>query len=608
MPVTTLDPRTALIVIDLQKGIAALPTVHLMQYVVHHSAALAEAFRARGLPVVLVNVAGGAPGRTEQPPRTGDFPPDWTELLPELNRQPQDHLLTKRTWGAFTGTGLEDWLRSQGVTQVVVCGVATSIGVEFDRAPGPRGRLQRHPRRRRHDRPQRRRAREQPRPHLPAARRDRTDRRDPRARCGQSGGQPGVRSPANASSGAFRSLAGFNYRIWAGGALVSNVGTWMQRTAQDWLVLTELTHRNATAVGVVMALQFGPALVLLPLTGWAADRLDRRKLLFATQAAMGALALGLGLLTVLHVVQLWHVYVFAFLLGCVTAFDSPARQTFVSELVGEGDLANAVALNSTSFNAARTIGPAVAGVLIGLSGSGPVFLINGASFGAVLVSLAFLRTAELHRRERPPRRQGALVEGFRYVWKRPDLTATLLMLFVIGTFGLNFPIFISTMTVSAFHLGASRYGLLTSVMAVGSVIGALLAARRARPHLPLLIVAATGFGLGCALAAIAPNYALFGLMLAAIGVCSQTFTTSSNGLVQISTDPEMRGRVMAIFIAVLMGGTPLGAPIVGWVADRFGPRWALGLGAAAGFTAALIGLRRLTRDRAAAAAVAEPVQ
>ena len=182
----------------------------------------------------------------------------------------------------------------------------------------------------------------------------------------------------------FRSLRIFNYRLWAAGAIVSNMGTWMQRTAQDWLVLTELTHKNATAVGIVMALQFGPQLLLLPLTGFAADHLDRRKLLFATQAAMGALALGLGILTVTGVVQLWHVYVFALLLGCVTAFDAPARQTFVSELVGEAELSNAVALNSTSFNAARMIGPAIAGMLIASVGSGWVFLINAASFAAVL--------------------------------------------------------------------------------------------------------------------------------------------------------------------------------------------------------------------------------
>src|SRR5580698_4432379 len=208
----------------------------------------------------------------------------------------------------------------------------------------------------------------------------------------------------------FRSLRGFNYRVWACGALVSNVGTWMQRTAQDWLVLTQLTHKNATALGVVMALQFGPHLPLLPLTGFAADHLDRRKLLLATQAAMGALAFGLGILTITGLVQLWHVYVFAFLLGCVTAFDSPARHTFVAELVGETDLSNAVALNSSSFNAARMIGPAVAGTMIAALGSGWVFVINGASFVAVLGSLAMLRVDELHPQERAFRKRGSFVE------------------------------------------------------------------------------------------------------------------------------------------------------------------------------------------------------
>ncbi|XWK49886.1 MFS transporter [Tunturiibacter empetritectus] len=212
--------------------------------------------------------------------------------------------------------------------------------------------------------------------------------------------------------GTFRSLNSFNYRVWTGGALISNVGTWMQRTAQDWIVLTQLTHHNATAVGVVMALQFGPQVLLLPLTGFAADHLDRRKLLIATQAAMGALALGLGILTVAGIIQLWHVYVFAFLLGCVTAFDSPTRQSFVSELVGEADLSNAVGLNSTSFNAARMIGPAIAGVLIAVVGSGWVFVINAASFVAVLCSLSLLRVGNFIARREPSANVGASSKGF----------------------------------------------------------------------------------------------------------------------------------------------------------------------------------------------------
>jgi MFS family permease len=362
-------------------------------------------------------------------------------------------------------------------------------------------------------------------------------------------------------------------------------------------VLTELTHHNATAVGIVMSLQFGPQMLLLPLTGFVADHFDRRKLLFATQAAMGTLALGLGILTVTGLVQLWQVYVFALLLGCVTAFDSPARQTFVSDLVGEADLANAVGLNSTSFNAARMIGPAVAGVLIASVGTGWVFLINAMSFVAVLCSLRLLRTSELRLKPRAVRTRGSFVEGFKYVWKRPDLKAALLMLFLIGTFGLNFPIFISTMSVTAFHAGASQYGLLSSTMAIGSVTGALLAARRSKPRMAILLGAAGAFGVGCTVAALMPNYVWFGLALVAIGVSTQTFTTSTNSLVQLSTEPSMRGRVIAILLAIALGGTPLGAPVVGWVADRFGPRWALGVGAASGFAAACVGLLYLYKYR-----------
>ncbi|MGO4298573.1 MFS transporter [Leifsonia sp. RAF41] len=395
----------------------------------------------------------------------------------------------------------------------------------------------------------------------------------------------------------FRSLAGVNYRIWAGGAIVSNVGTWMQRTAQDWIVLTQLTHNNASAVGFVMALQFAPQLLLLPVTGWAADHLDRRKLLMATQAAMGALGLGLGILTVTGAVQLWQVYLFALMLGVVAAFDAPARQTFVSELVAGPNLSNAVALNSASFNAARLIGPAVAGLLTAAVGAGWVFLINAATFGAVLLSLALLRREQLYRAERAKKSRGGLVDGFRYVRKRPDIIVILVMVFLIGTFGLNFPIFISTMSVSVFHQGAGEYGILSSIMAIGSVVGALLSARRDRPRVSLLFAGAAFFGFGCALAAVMPTYWLFALALILIGVSSQTLMTTANGTVQMTTDPVLRGRVMAIYMAIFMGGTPIGAPVVGWVADTFGPRWALGVGAASGFAAALVGVFYLVKYR-----------
>jgi len=318
--------------------------------------------------------------------------------------------------------------------------------------------------------------------------------------------------------GTFRSLRSPNYRIWAAGALVSNVGTWMQRTAQDWLVLTQLTPHNAAAVGIVMSLQFGPQLLLLPWTGFAADHYDQRKLLMVTQALMGLLALTLGVFTVTGFVELWHVYVFAFLSGCASAFDAPVRQVFVAELVAEKDLSNAIALNSTSFNMARMIGPAVAGLTIASVGTGWAFLLNGSSFFAVLVSLFFLRVSGQHAKVRALRTKGSLTEGLRYVWARPDLKAILLMLFLIGTFGMNFPIFISTMAVTAFHTDARAFGLLSSTLAIGTIAGALLAAGRERPQFKSLLNGAAIFGIGCTLAALAPNYWLFAVALVIIGV------------------------------------------------------------------------------------------
>lgn len=392
----------------------------------------------------------------------------------------------------------------------------------------------------------------------------------------------------------FRSLRRYNYRLYAGGALVSNIGTWMQRIAQDWLVLTQLTDHNATAVGTVMALQFGPQIFLMGLTGWAADAFDRRKLLMVTQGLMGLLALGLGLLCAQGLARLEHVYFFALMLGCVAAFDAPARQAFVSELVDDDDISNAVALNSSSFNAGRLIGPAAAGLLIPVVGTGGVFLINAVSFAAVLSALSCLRVHELRAPLRGPR--GRLLDGFRYVWGRSDLKAMMLMMFIVSTFGLNFPIFISKMAVDVFHVGSDQFGILSSMLAIGSVTGALLSASRARPRAELLWAGAALFGLGCGLAALMPAYFLFALSLMIMGISAQTFTTTVNGCIQLGTDTAMRGRVMAILMAMAWGGTPIGAPLVGWVADHLGARWSLGVGALAGLMAAWVGIRMITQQ------------
>ncbi len=390
-------------------------------------------------------------------------------------------------------------------------------------------------------------------------------------------------------SAMFRSLASRDYRIWFIGALVSNIGAWMQATAQNWVVLTELTDTDALAVGITMALQFAPQLLLVPITGLIADRFERRKILMVTQSCLMVLGLALGLLLILGHAELWHLYGFALALGLVNAVDTPARQTFVADLVSGSNMSNAVALNSASFNAARMIGPAVAGFLIVLVGSGWVFVINAFTFVAVLVALAMLRGLTVHRMPRATGSGSQFVAGFRYVARRPDLVIVFVIVFLIGAFGMNFPIFSSTMAVE-FGRGAGEYGVLNSIIAIGSLTGALLAARRERARLRVIILASAFFGVAVLIAAFMPTYWAFAASTILIGFGAVSILTTANGYVQTTTDPELRGRVMALYMAILVGGTPIGAPIVGAVADTWGPRWALGVAAVAAGAAALIGL------------------
>ncbi|MDF2261205.1 MFS transporter [Streptantibioticus ferralitis] len=375
---------------------------------------------------------------------------------------------------------------------------------------------------------------------------------------------------ASAKRHMFSSLRNRNYRLFFTGAMVSNTGTWMSRIAQDWLVLS--ITGSSTAVGITTALQFLPMLLFGLYGGVIADRYPKRKLLLVSQASMGLLGLVLAVLTLSGHVQVWHVYAIAFLLGVVTVVDNPTRQSFVVEMVGPKDVRNAVSLNSANFQTARLIGPAVAGVLITAVGSGWAFLINGLSFGAPLIGLLLMRQEELHQVEPTPRGKGQLREGLRYVASRPELIWPIVLVGFIGTFGFNFPIWLSAFAHGVFHAGASTYGLFNTAMAVGSVAGALLAARRTATRLRMLVGAAVVFGALEMVAALSPSMYLLAALLVVIGVFGITINTTANSTVQLATDPAMRGRVMSLFMMVFVGGTPLGGPVVGWATDTYGAR------------------------------------
>jgi len=379
----------------------------------------------------------------------------------------------------------------------------------------------------------------------------------------------------------FFSLRYPNYRIWFGAALVANVGTWMQRIAQDWIVLTELSDNSGIAVGITTALQFLPVLLLSPYAGLLADRLPRRRLLMATQGAMGVLALALGALVLSGRVELWHVYGFALMLGVVTALDNPVRQTFVAELVPAERLPNAVGLNSASFNAARLIGPGLAGLMIAAVGAGWVFLINGVTFGATIAALALMRAGDLRTMPSAPRAKGQIREGVQYVRQRTDIVVIMVVMTVVSAFGLNFQLTSAVMARVEFGRGAGEYGILGSVLAIGSLAGALLAARRDRPRVRLVIGSAFAFAITTAAMALMPTYELYMIACIPVGFASLTMMTAANSTLQMSTDPVMRGRVMALYMMVFLGATPVGSPIVGWIAEAFGPRWSILVGSIA---------------------------
>jgi MFS family permease len=377
----------------------------------------------------------------------------------------------------------------------------------------------------------------------------------------------------------FRALAHRNYRLYAMGGLVSNTGTWMQRVAQDWLVL-QLTDNNGTALGITTGLQFLPILLLSPYAGAVADRFPKRRLLQLAQVMMATPAIILGVLAVTGLAQQWHVYAIALAFGVATAFEAPVRQAFVSELVGPEDLSNAVGLNSASFNAGRILGPAVAGLLIAALGSGVfatgvVILINAASYAAVLVALQSMRGGRLVLEVPTSDRRGRVRQGIRYVRSRPDLLLILTVMFFVGTFGLNFQLTSALMATEVYGKGAGEYGILGSTMALGSITGALLAARRETPRLRLVVMAALCFGAVEITIALMPTYTTFVLLTPLLGITAMTTITSANTVMQLTVPAELRGRVMALYLMVFMGGTPFGSPLVGWVGQEFGARWSL---------------------------------
>ena len=393
----------------------------------------------------------------------------------------------------------------------------------------------------------------------------------------------------------FASLRTPNYRRYFAGQAVSLVGTWMQTVAQAWLVL-ELTG-SGTALGLVAAAQFLPILLLAPYGGLLADRLDKRAILVATQTALGAMALTLGALTVTGAVRLWMVVVLALALGVATAIDNPARQAFAQEMVGADGLRNAVSLNSVMVNAARAVGPAVAGVLIATVGTGLCFLINAASYAAVVAALVGMDARALIPAPHLDRAPGQVRQGLRYVARTPDLLVPLMMLALVGTLAYEFQVVLPLMARGPLDGGAGTYGLLTSAMGAGAIVGGLYVAGHGRTGLRPLSTAAAVFGVAILGAAVAPSVATSLVALAAVGAASVAFLSTGNSTLQLTAEPRFRGRVMALWAVAFLGSTPLGAPVIGAVSEHLSPRGGLVIGGLACLVAAGLGALAAARGR-----------
>ncbi|HUI04995.1 MAG TPA: MFS transporter [Acidimicrobiales bacterium] len=408
----------------------------------------------------------------------------------------------------------------------------------------------------------------------------------------------------------FRSLRVRNYRLYFTGQIISVSGTWMQSVAQAWLVARYLAPKSEAGVdvGITLALQFLPMLLLGAWGGLVADRLDKQRLLYATQSSGALLALALGVLVLSgpgptgHA-HLWEVYLLSLLLGVVNMFDNPARQTFVIEMVGTDDLPNAVSLNSIVMNGARVIGPAISGVLIATAGLGVCFIANAASYVAVIVALARMRRAELHPAERVRRAKGQLREGVRYAWRTPALRGPLVLVFVVGLLAYNFTVILPLFARFTFHGGSGTFATLTVLMAAGAVVGGLVVASRQRgPTIHRLTAVGMAFGVLILAVALSPTLPAAGVLLFAMGALSIAFIATANATIQLRVQPTMRGRVMALYAMGFLGTTPLGAPLVGWISQTASPRVALMVGAGAAMVASSVTLlvHRREHERAAA--------